>query len=219
MIKCKKRDGQIVSFKISKIEDAIKKAFDAENKKYDDDIIKTIALKATSNFNDKIKDGFMAKGKNPFSVKSLKVISGYKESLTIAKSKKPAIIISAQGMCEAGRIINHIKHGIENPNNTILLVGYMCEGTLGRKILDKEETVQIDGEDFKLKAEVHKIDAFSAHADYKEILDWLSKIDTSKLKKIFLVHGDEDAQNNLSKVLTDKGYNNEIVRKDTKYKL
>lgn len=169
-------------------------------------------------FNDKIKDGFMAKGKNPFSVKSLKVISGYKESLTIAKSKKPAIIISAQGMCEAGRIINHIKHGIENPNNTILLVGYMCEGTLGRKILDKEETVQIDGEDFKLKAEVHKIDAFSAHADYKEILDWLSKIDTSKLKKIFLVHGDEDAQNNLSKVLTDKGYNNEIVRKDTKYK-
>lgn len=170
-------------------------------------------------FNDKIKNDFMAKGKNPFSVRSLKTISNYKDSLSIARSKKPAIVISAQGMCEAGRIINHIKHGIENPDNTILLVGYMCEGTLGRKILDKEETVEIDGENFKLKAEVHKIDAFSAHADYKEILDWLSKIDTSKLKKIFLVHGEADAQANLSKVLTNHGFDNEIVKADIKYKL
>ena len=170
-------------------------------------------------FNDKIKNDFMAKGKNPFSVRSLKTISNYKDSLSLAKSKKPAIVISAQGMCEAGRIINHIKHGIENPDNTILLVGYMCEGTLGRKILDKEETVEIDGENFKLKAEVHKIDAFSAHADYKEIIDWLSKVDTSKLKKIFLVHGEKDAQVNLSKVLTENGYANEIVKEDTKYKL
>ena len=95
----------------------------------------------------------------------------------------------------------------------------MCEGTLGRKILDKEETVEIDGENFKLKAEVHKIDAFSAHADYKEILDWLSKIDTSKLKKIFLVHGEADAQANLSKVLTNHGFDNEIIKADIKYKL
>jgi metallo-beta-lactamase family protein len=170
-------------------------------------------------FNDKIRDDFMAKGKNPFSVRSLKTISNYKDSLSLAKSKKPAIVISAQGMCEAGRIINHIKHGIENPDNTILLVGYMCEGTLGRKILNKDPTVIIDGEEFKLKAEVHKIDAFSAHADYKEILSWLSKIDTSELKKIYLVHGEKDAQENLSKVLFENGYDNEIIKEDMKYKL
>ena len=67
-------------------------------------------------FNNKIKDDFISKGKNPFSVKSLKYISSYQESLQIARSKKPCIVISAQGMCEAGRIINHIKHGIGNPN-------------------------------------------------------------------------------------------------------
>ncbi|MCF0126055.1 MAG: MBL fold metallo-hydrolase [Clostridia bacterium] len=170
-------------------------------------------------FNEKIRNDFIAKGKNPFSVKSLKFISSYDESLKIAKSKKPCIIISAQGMCEAGRIISHIKHGIENPNNTILIVGYMCEGTLGKKILDKEETVCIDGKDLKLKAEVHKIDAFSAHADYKEMLEWLSEIDTSKLKKIFIVHGDSEAQKNFSKLLSDKGFNNEIVQAGVQYKL
>jgi metallo-beta-lactamase family protein len=170
-------------------------------------------------FNSKIKDNFISKGKNPFSVKSLKYVSSYQESLQIARSKKPCIVISAQGMCEAGRIINHIKHGIGNPNNTILIVGYMCEGTLGKKILNKAETVAIDDKEHKLKAEVQQINAFSAHADYKEMLEWLSKIDTSKLKKIFLVHGDHDAQEFFANKLNCAGFQVEIVKKGTKYKL
>lgn len=170
-------------------------------------------------FNDSIRNNFIAKGKNPFSVKSLKYISSYQDSITIAKSKKPSIIISAQGMCEAGRIINHLKYGVSNPNNTILIVGYMCENTLGRRILNKDETIRIDGKDCKLKAEVQKINAFSAHADYKEMLDWLSKIDTSKLKKIFLVHGDTEAQEFFKSKLESNDYKVEIVKKGENYKL
>lgn len=173
----------------------------------------------TECLNDKIKDNFVSKGKNPFSVRSLKFINDYKESSKISKSKKPCIIISAQGMCEAGRIVNHLKNNIEDPNNTILIVGYMCEGTLGRKILNKEPVVNIGGKDCKLKAEIHSIDAFSAHADYKEMLEWLSEIDTSKLKKIFLVHGETHAQENLLKLLKENNFNCEIVKANEFYKL
>lgn len=169
--------------------------------------------------NDTIKNDFVSKGKNPFSVRSLKFISDYKESMKVAKSKKPCIIISAQGMCEAGRIVNHLKCNIEDPNNTILIVGYMCEGTLGKKILNKEPTVMINGKECKLKAEIHKIDAFSAHADYNEMLEWLKEIDTSKLKKIFLVHGEKNAQEQLVKTLKDNGFNCEIVKEKEIYKL
>lgn len=165
-------------------------------------------------FNEKIINEFISKGKNPFSVRSLKFISDFRESQAVAKSNTSSIVIAANGMCEAGRIINHLKEGVENPKNTILIVGYMGEGTLGRKILDKEETLTIEGKDYKLKAEVHKINAFSAHADYNEITEWLSEIDTSKLKKIFLVHGDKEAQNFLKNHLEGKNYKVEIVTGD-----
>lgn len=147
----------------------------------------------TECLNQNIVDEFTSKGKNPFSVRNLKFVKEYKESVVLARSKKPAIIISCNGMCENGRIINHIKYGIENPNNTILFVGYQGEGTLGRKILNKEETIVIDKKKLFVKAEIHSINALSSHGDYKEIISWLNKIDTSKLKTIFLVHGDKDA--------------------------
>jgi metallo-beta-lactamase family protein len=170
-------------------------------------------------FNKKIVDDFLEKGKNPFSVSSLKFINSYRESLAIAKSKKPCIVIAANGMCEAGRIINHLEYGIDNPNNTILLVGYMGENTLGRKIQNKEEKLVIDKKEIPLKAEVQKINAFSAHADYKEMLAWLKKVDTSKLKKIFLVHGETDSQLFLKQYLENAGFNVEIVKKDKYYQL
>ena len=123
-------------------------------------------------------------------------------------------------MCEAGRIINHLKYGVENPNNTILIVGYMSENTLGRKILNKEEKLIIDKKELTLKAEVQKINAFSAHADYKEMLEWLQSIDTSKLKKIFLVHGEKEAQKHFSEYLKSNGFKNvQIVKEGEVYKL
>lgn len=171
-------------------------------------------------YNNTIKNEFLSKGKNPFSVRTLKFVDGFEESQKIAKSKKPAIIIAANGMCEAGRILTHLKHGVENPNNTILIVGYMVENTLGRKILNKEEKLIIDKKECKLKAEVQRINAFSAHADYKEILKWLYKIDTSNLKKIFLVHGEKDSQKHLAEFLRSNGYKNvQIVKSGEVYKL
>ena len=171
-------------------------------------------------FNDTIKNDFLSKGRNPFSVRTLKFVNDFEESVKIAKTKKPAIIIAANGMCEAGRIINHLKYGIENPNNTILIVGYMSENTLGRKILNKEEKLIIDKKECTLKAEVQKINAFSAHADYKEMVEWLNKIDTSKLKKIFLVHGEKEPQKHLLEYLKSNGYKNvQIVKDGETYKL
>lgn len=171
-------------------------------------------------FNNKIIDEFISKGKNPFSVRTLKFINDYKESIRIAKSTKPCIVISCSGMCENGRILNHLKYGIENPNNTILLVGYMAPNTLGRKILNKSETITIDKKEFKLKAEIHKIDAFSAHSDYKETLEWLNGIDKTNLKKIFLVHGEKEPQEFLSQKIKNKfGTKIEIVKEGKRYKL
>lgn len=171
-------------------------------------------------FNETIRAEFLAKGKNPFSVRTLKFISDSTESKRIAKSKKPCIVIAANGMCEAGRIINHLKENLDDEKNTILIVGYMGENTLGRKILNKEETLIIDKKEVHLKAEVQKINAFSAHADYKEITAWLKKVDTSKLKKIFLVHGEKDAQAYLQDYLKNNGYPNvEIVKANGIYHL
>ena len=127
-------------------------------------------------------------------------------------------IIAADGMCEAGRITHHLAAGIEDPKNTILIVGFMAENTLGRKILEGEKEVQIFNSLFSVKANVDKINAFSAHADYKEEIDWLNSIDTSRLKKIFLVHGEPESQAFLKKELIKAGYKNvEIVKSDTKY--
>lgn len=170
-------------------------------------------------FNDKIKEEFISKGKNPFSTRTLSFINDLKESTKISKNKKPCIIISCNGMMEGGRILNHLKHNIENPNNTILIVGYMAENTLGRKVLQKAPEIQIDNEKYLLKCEVQKINALSAHGDYKEMLNWLKKIDTSKLKKIFLVHGEKDSQKYFSQYLTENGFNVQIVKKGGEYKL
>ena len=171
-------------------------------------------------FNDDIKERFISKGKNPFSVRSLKFVNNYKESVKVSKSNKPCIIIAANGMCESGRIIGHLKNNISNPLNTILIVGYMTENTLGRRILHKEPVVTIDNKEYELKAEVQKINAFSAHGDYKEMTNWLGKIDTSKLKKIFLVHGEQDSQKYFSEYLKSNGYKNvQIVKSGETYKL
>ena len=130
------------------------------------------------------------------------------------------IIISADGMCEAGRVLYHLANNISNPNNTVLLVGYMAENTLGRKIQDGNEEVKILGDYYKVQANVESINAFSAHADYKESVEWLNKIDTSRLKKIFMVHGEKDAQAYFKTYLEENGFKNvQIVKYGETYNL
>ena len=171
-------------------------------------------------FNKNIQDNFISQGKNPFSVASLHCISDYKESITVAKSRKPCIVLAASGMCEAGRILNHLQFGVGVHNNTILLVGYQGEHTLGREIQEKNPIINIKGEEYNLNAEVHSLSAFSSHSDFNETLNWLKSIDTSKLKKIFLVHGDTEAQEFLKKFLITNDFKNiEIVQTETEYVL
>lgn len=117
-------------------------------------------------------------------------------------------------MCEKGRVINHLKYGLSNYNNTILTVGYMSPNTIGYQLTHGAPYVVLDNEEVLVKANIASISAFSAHADYKEMLVWLSKIDTSKLKNIFLVHGNESSLKNFQRLLRENNYKSTILEKE-----
>lgn len=135
---------------------------------------------------------YIKKGKNPFSFDYVHFTASVEESKALNELREPAVIISASGMCETGRILHHLANNIENPNNQILIVGYMAADTLGRKIAEGQKVVRIFGEEYKVKAKVVILDSLSAHADQAELLYYFNKFDRKKLKHIFLVHGEEN---------------------------
>ncbi|MDR2900099.1 MAG: MBL fold metallo-hydrolase [Treponema sp.] len=164
-------------------------------------------------YDDEVHDAFIKHHKNPFGFNSLHFTSSVDESKSLNNKEGPMIIISADGMCEAGRIQHHLIHNIKDPNTTILIVGFMAENTLGRRLNNREKEVKIHGQWFKVKAQIENINAFSAHADFEEMGNWLDEIDTSNLKKIFLVHGEPKVQPIFKDYLAKKGYPNvEIVK-------
>ncbi len=186
-----------------------------------------MAVNATSIFqvhpecySQEIEEAFLDRHKNPFGFDQLSFITSVDESKALNQKQGPMVIISADGMCEAGRITHHLANGISNPKNTILIVGYMAENTLGRRIRDGEKEVKIMDNWYQVNAHVETINAFSAHADYEETLKWLNQIDTRRLKKIFLVHGEKDAQAYLQEYLKNNGYKNvQIVKYGETYTL
>jgi metallo-beta-lactamase family protein len=123
--------------------------------------------------------------------------------------EEPAIIIAGSGMCTAGRIRHHLKHGIWNPKNTVLFVGYQAPGTLGRILLDGAEEIKMMGLTLSVKAEIAKIGSFSAHADRDELIKWLNAF-KEKPKTVFLVHGEEETLAAFSKNLNEQGFNTVI---------
>ncbi|MDR0720291.1 MAG: MBL fold metallo-hydrolase [Treponema sp.] len=171
-------------------------------------------------YDENIHQAFIRHHKNPFGFNSLHFTTSVPESKALNSHKGPLIIISADGMCEAGRIQHHLMNSIGDPHTTILTVGYMAKDTLGRRIRSKEPEVKIHGQWFKRRAAVEEINAFSAHADYVEAGEWLRALDTSRLKHIFLVHGEPKAQAAFKRYLAEKGWDNaEIVRYGRSYKL
>ena len=122
------------------------------------------------------------------------------------------IIIAGSGMCESGRILHHLKNNIEDHRNTILVVGYMAQNTLGKRIVDRVPFVRIFGVEYELNAEVVIINAFSGHADKNELTDFVSEC--LPLKRIFLVHADLDQSQALFEALSQKGLNVNIPVKD-----
>ena len=157
-----------------------------------------IFRKNTDLFDDDVKEA-MEKGDNPLEFPGLKFTQTVEESKALNESNEPAIILSASGMCEVGRIKHHLKHNIWNPNSTILFVGYQAPGTLGRKIVDGEKKVRIFGEEFSVNARIEYIEGDSGHADQEWLLNFVYSFYT-KPKHIFLVHGEEEGQ----EVLKDK---------------
>ncbi|MDR2398207.1 MAG: MBL fold metallo-hydrolase [Spirochaetaceae bacterium] len=170
-------------------------------------------------YDEAIHEAFIKHHKNPFGFNALHFTSSVSESKALNEHPGPLIIISADGMCEAGRIQHHLIRRISDPNTTILTVGYMAQNTLGRRIRNQEAEVKIHGQWFTRKAAVQEINAFSAHADYVEALQWLESLDTSRLKQVLLVHGEPKAQRAFQRYLKEKGYAAESVQYGKTYNM
>ena len=163
---------------------------------------------------------FIGANVDPFGFDNIRYVVSTAESKEINAFDGPAIIISASGMAESGRILHHLIRNIENPANIIAIVGFMAEHTLGRRLVERAPEIKIFGRSYKVKAEIATLNAFSGHADYAETLEWLSRHDWKRLKKIFLVHGEDDALLNLQKELLRFGIPQvEIVRYGGSYEL
>lgn len=158
-------------------------------------------------------DAFTVHSENPFGFAALHFSRSVDESKALNAANGPMIIISADGMCEVGRIQHHLIHNLENPANTVLIVGFMADGTLGRKLRDGAPEVRIHGDIYKVNARVEEIAAFSAHADYAETLAWLGGTDMARLRKIFLVHGEDKALSSLKKKVLDSGAREALIVK------
>ena len=134
---------------------------------------------------------FMLEHPDPFGFARLRYVRQVEESKELNYLKEPAVIISASGMCEAGRILHHLKNNVEDARNTVLIVGFQAEHTLGRRIVDREPELRIFGEMYKLRANVEIINGYSAHADRSELLGWIKAAHMAgPLSKVFVVHGD-----------------------------
>ena len=143
-------------------------------------------------------------GADPLGTNRIKYITDVQESKRLNEDDRPMVIISASGMCEAGRILHHLKNNIENPRNTVIVVGFMARNTLGRRIVERRRKVRIFGEEYDLKARVAIMNSFSAHADRNDLYDYANSLADS-VKKIIIVHGDEDQSEKLRTLLEEKG--------------
>lgn len=145
----------------------------------------------------------------PFEFPGLKYISTTEESKRLSESHEPAIVISASGMCEGGRVLHHLAATVENPKNTVLIVGYQAENTLGRKIVEKQPLIRIYGETYELKAEVSILNGFSGHADQAGLVSFANSVRAvGHLKSIMLVHGEPKSQEALKARLLSLGHEN-----------
>jgi len=151
---------------------------------------------------------FIQNDEDPFGFKRLKYITTVDQSKELNEKHEPMIIISASGMAEGGRILHHLANNIGNPKTLVLFVGYAAEHTLARRIMDGAESVNILGQEHKVKSKVKTMDYFSAHADQKELIDYLRLNPTNKLQNVFLVHGEEEQALPLKERLKSKGYRN-----------
>lgn len=154
---------------------------------------------------------YMLTDPDPFGFNSLKYIRDVNESKMLNNSKKPCIIISSSGMMNAGRVKHHLYNSIENPKNTILIVGYCSPDTPGGMLKAGISEIKLFGDVKQVKAVIKQMDSFSAHADRKEMIDFMSN--QNRIKKLFLVHGEYEAQKKFKKYLGEAGFKKVIIPK------
>lgn len=146
-------------------------------------------------------------GDSPFEFDGLHYVSSVEDSMAIDMAREPSIIISASGMCEAGRVLHHLKATVENSKNTVVIVGFQAQHTLGRRIVERRPRIRIFGVERDLAAEVVVMNGFSAHADQKDLLTFAEAVrERGPLRQVALVHGEPKAQDALRMLLGERGF-------------
>ena len=170
-----------------------------------------LAVEATNIFNKNVESCFddeamelIKQGINPISFPGLKTSVTSDDSKAINFDMTPKVIISASGMCEAGRIRHHLKHNLWRKDSTILFVGYQAHGTLGRSLLEGAPSVKLFGEQIDVQARIEKLDGISGHADQEGLLKWLHSFDPKP--KVFIVHGEDSVCEHFKNLIQDEGY-------------
>lgn len=160
---------------------------------------------------------FLREHGDVFSFEGVRYTRTAAESMEINQQAGPAIIIAASGMAEAGRVLHHLRNHVSDEKNTILIVGFMAQHTLGRRLVERRPTVKIWGVERELRADVCVLDAFSAHADRDNLLDYAGSC--GKVRRIFLVHGEPEQQGPLRDALEKRGHRVEIPRRGESFEL
>ena len=169
-------------------------------------------------FDEETKE-YILNGDHPLDFKNLKFTRNTADSQMLNNDKSPKIIISASGMCEAGRIRHHLKHNLWDSRNSIVFVGYQAEGTLGRMLVEGAKEVKLFGETVVVGAQIHNLEGFSGHADQKGLLDWLGGF-VEKPKQVFLVHGELDSKEDFAHLISSQfGYEPVVIRENSEFEL
>ncbi len=179
----------------------------------------TEVFKKNAQVFDEETKSYILSGDNPLDFKNLKFTRNTADSQMLNNDKSPKIIISASGMCEAGRIRHHLKHNLWDSRNSIIFVGYQAEGTLGRQLVEGAKEVKLFGETIMVGAQIHNLEGFSGHADQKGLLDWLGGFQV-KPKQIFLVHGELDSKKDFAEIIKAQfGYEPVVITENSEFEL
>jgi metallo-beta-lactamase family protein len=163
----------------------------------------TEIFKKNSDCFDRETQKILSGGDNPLEIPGILYTRTTEESKAINEDLGPGIIVSASGMCDSGRIKHHLKHHLWREESHIVIIGYQAEGTLGRRIVDGARTVRLFGEEIAVKAHIHTLGGFSAHADRKGLLDWVSHLRNPRLE-VFFNHGEEKISMGLSQLVSER---------------
>lgn len=236
VIKTTRRGGTVVipSFAVGRTQELIYEfnRFYLERPEYRDELEKLtvyidspMATSATEVFRrnaqvfDEETKAYILKGDNPLDFPNLRFTRSTAESQALNMDRKPKIIISASGMCEAGRIRHHLKHNLWDPKSSVIFVGYQAEGTLGRMLTEGQKDVVLFGEAVHVNAEIYNLEGFSGHADKEGLLGWLSGFKV-KPKQLFLVHGELESKEALAASIRERlGYDPVVVTGVSEFEL